>query len=124
MSGLPRSGMNGNSIATNNYRAACVCKLVGLIFAGLALFAWLAVLVARPIVAINGTVEGPVVVTDALFCYCMLRWQPLHQATPALRRFWAFPGLLRCPSEDLWFLPRGAHSLSMQRMILSRELCL
>ena len=89
-----------------SHKAAYVCKLVGLIFAGLALFAWVAVLVAQPIVAINGTVEGPVVV-NALFSYCTPRLLPLHQTTLAFRRFWVFPGLLPCHSVDLRYLPRG-----------------
>ena len=95
-----------------SHKAAYVCKLVGLIFAGLALFAWVAVLVARPSVAINGAVEGPVVVNamHSLFlCFCMLRLQPLHQAILTFRHFWAFPGLLPLHSEDLRHLSRGAH---------------
>ena len=97
-------------------------QLVRLPCAGLALFAWVAVLVAQPLVAINGTVEGPVVV-NALFlsaCFaCSRSMQPLHQTTFTRSLFWAFPGLLPRPSEDLCHLPRGAHIVSMQRMILS-----
>ena len=88
---------------------------VWLIFAGLALFAWV-VLVAPPIVAINGPVEGPVVV-NAPLSFCILRLHPLQHATLTLRSFWAFPGLLPRPSEDLCYLPRGAHIVSMLRTI-------
>ena len=84
-------------------------------FAGLALFAWMAMLFARSIVAFNGTIEGPVVVND-LFAYSHFI-RRLFNSIITFRPFWAFPGLLPRPSEDLCHLPRGAHIAMMQRML-------
>ena len=86
---------------------------------GLALFAWVAVLVARPIMAINGTVEGPVVV-NALFCTACFADSRLIRRPLLLGAF----GLSLAFSLAIRWTCVISHWVLIAMMQLIRELCL